>query len=476
MGFVTKERPNEFGSRLEDLAWIDEFAARVRGYVRVREEDGVLIKVPTEVHRLSTSGARMLARCLDGETAAEVATSLGADGRPERIRQVHAFFCDVRDLLSGEMGDGRRRRAVRVRRFRGSFTDYPVLSEVALTYRCNLACSFCYAGCGTPEAAPKSGGGREMDTAEAIRVLEILAEDARVPSISFTGGEATLRPDLPLLIARARELGMRVNLITNGVRCRSRDYVEELREAGLASAQVSVEGPEAETHDRLTQRPGSFDRTIAGLRNLVEAGLTAHTHTTINRVNADRLGGIVDLAADLGLPRLSMNQIIPTGTPGLSRNADLRISYTEIGERVLAARERARERGIEFLWYSPTPFCIFNPIANGLGNKGCAACDGLIHVAPDGEVLPCSSYDRGVGNLLTEGFDKVWSGRAAVRHRKKRHAPAVCRTCEHFALCQGACPLYWRAQGKGELYRAYGGSLLSKARIGGLLYEHAARP
>ena len=56
------------------------------------------------------------------------------------------------------------------------------------------------------------------------------------------------------------------------------------------------------------------------------------------------------------------------------------------------------------MWYSPTPMCLFNPLADGLGNKSCAACDGLLSVAPNGDVLPCSSYPQPVGNLLQAGL------------------------------------------------------------------------
>jgi radical SAM protein with 4Fe4S-binding SPASM domain len=272
--------------------------------------------------------------------------------------------------------------------------------------------------------------------------------------MSFTGGEPTLRRDLPDLVARARAGRMRVNLITNGVRCASRHYVRTLAGAGLNSAQVSLEGPDAAVHDALTGKRGSFLRTRRGLSNLLEAGLTAHPHTTISRGNAAHLGAIVDLAAELGAPRLSMNLVIPTGTPGLASRAGLQIPYAEVGPLVLAARRRAEEAGLELLWYSPTPFCIWNPVAHGFGNKGCAACDGLIHVAPAGDVLPCSSYPKSVGNVLAEGFDAVWFGARATWHREKRHAPELCKGCEDFAACQGACPLYWAGRGLGELERA----------------------
>lgn len=472
---------DDFGWRHEDLDWIDQFVTSIRPYVRVRHEDGVLIKMPTDVYQLNRSGLVLLQRALAGESIQQIADSADIAAHPERIRQIHTFFCDVRDLLARRLGDARGRASTQVDRYTGSFTRYPVLSEIALTYRCNLACTFCYAGCGTPEATPgnalkekhrdawkfwqrsrwwqrrhpvRDPLRQEMTADEVFRVIDEIAIAGRVPSVSFTGGESTLRPELPEFIARARQRQMRVNLITNGIVCASRKYVQRLVDAGLTSAQVSLEGPTADVHDRLTARRGSFDRTIRGIYNLRDAGLYVHTNTTVCEQNAEHLTAIVDLARSLELPHVSMNQLIPTGTPNLPQHGSLKVSYSRIGPLVLQVKEHADRVGIDFHWYSPTPFCIFNPIQHGLGNKGCAACDGLLHVSPSGEVLPCSSFARGVGNLLESGFHAVWFGKRAQYYKQKRQAPHACRRCEHFTLCQGACTLYWSGMGCEELKRA----------------------
>jgi radical SAM protein with 4Fe4S-binding SPASM domain len=106
------------------------------------------------------------------------------------------------------------------------------------------------------------------------------------------------------------------------------------------------------------------------------------------------------------------------------------------------------------MWYSPTPLCLFNPLAAGLGNKSCAACDGLLSVSPAGDVLPCSSYPEPVGNLLREPFDRIWNAARSRFFRTKAYAPAECTGCEDFDACAGACPLYWSAMGTSELAEA----------------------
>jgi radical SAM protein with 4Fe4S-binding SPASM domain len=250
-------------------------------------------------------------------------------------------------------------------------------------------------------------------------------------------------------VRHAKRLDLRVNLITNGTLVTAR-LARRLARAGLSSAQVSLEGTTAATHDAITGVPGSFEATLAGARALAAAGLSVHTNTTLNRRNLAEAALLPRFVKEtLGFDRISMNLVIPAGSAG--GRADLVVPYSEVGPTVLAAARAGEEASVEFLWYSPTPLCLFNPVAHGLGNKGCAACDGLLSVAPDGGVLPCSSWDEPVGNLLSEDARSVWRSARATAIREKRSAPEGCRECADFALCQGACPLYFRVMGTAEL-------------------------
>ncbi|MHC5212097.1 MAG: radical SAM protein [Planctomycetota bacterium] len=435
---------------LPDLSWVDEWIARVRPYVFVRTEDDVLIKRPNQAQRLNPQGARIMAALLDGETIGGLLDRVGR--APERVRDVHLFLFEVKRFLEGRLEEGNRSPAVEVAPFELPFSKLPILSEVAVTYRCNLSCSFCYAGCNCTTNPVDSE--REMTRAEIEGVLERLLHEARVPSVSFTGGEATLRPDLPDLVAHAHGLGMRVNLITNGQRVTAA-LAGELAAAGLDSAQVSLEGVSADVHERVTRGPGSFVRTLAAVGHLAEAGVHVHTNTTINRDNLHECTAMPGFVRDeLGRDRFSMNLLVPTGSGAL--NDRLVVRYTEVGPHLQAIAAASRERGVEFMWYSPTPMCLFNPIVHGLGNKGCSACDGLISVGANGDVIPCASYDESVGNMLEQDVAAIWSSKRARAFRDKALAHPSCHACEHFDLCNGACPLYWRHLGFDELVEARG--------------------
>ncbi|NHJ13172.1 MAG: radical SAM protein [Candidatus Thorarchaeota archaeon] len=454
-------RPH-YDYKLEELSWVPAFIGEVEDFFFVRPEDNLLILRPNKVMHLNETAMIMLRMLLKGSSPSEVVSRVMTEfGAEEQVvlNDLAAFVDDLRNMTMGNQNIYTYKTA-RIVPFGEGEIKYPVLSEIALTYRCNNRCRFCYA------YSPYRESG-EMTTEEVKRVIDIIVDDAHVPSLSFTGGEPTLREDLFELIAYGREKGLRVNLITNGRKCANPDFVKRLVEAGLNSSQVSIEGPDAETHDYIVGIPGAFEQTVQGIRNLRETDIYTHCNTTICKPNVDKLEGLVDFHADeLKLTYFSMNQVIYTGTAAKLRE-ELQIKYSEIGDIVRRVKKRATRKGIQFVWYAPTPVCLFNPIAHGLGAKNCACCDGLLSVDAEGGLLPCSSFNQPVGNLLKEGFEAVWYNRASKFWRAKDFAPDGCRACTHFDYCFGACPLYWDVLGFDEIKEFWP----EKSRLGTKLDE-----
>ncbi|NLF01009.1 MAG: radical SAM protein [Anaerolineales bacterium] len=428
---MTDERLQQFAASLVEST---------REHVFVRPEDNLLILRPNRVHFLNETATDMLRRLYAQEpvdvAALVAATAARYHVTEERVADDLLHLLEsIQLILSDHTGCA---PAVKSTLFGSHQRKFPVLSEIALTYRCQNRCFFCYAS--SPER------GRvvpEMTPEQVCTVLDKIVDQARVPSVSFTGGEPTLYPQLPELIAHARGRGLRTNLITNGIRCAEEAYVARLTEAGLHSAQVSLEAGDATVHDAVVGNPGAFEATLRSVRTLKAAGIHTHTNTTINTRNLEALPALIDLLADMGQPYLSMNMVIRTG--GAVGVPD--ITYERIGEVVLALKERANGYGMRFVWYSPVPYCLLNPVANELGSQSCSAADGLLSIAPDGRVLPCSSFEQGIGNLLHEDFQEIWDRRVARYWRNKEFLPPGCRECEMVDICCGACPLYWDEQG-----------------------------
>jgi len=429
---------------LDLQAFATELVAQTRSYIYIRSEDGLFILRPNRVHHLNKTAVAILSRLYSNSAVPdvnavvkEVAAEYKVD--EERVRaDLHKLLISVAALLRDDVCGA---PSVRQTTFGTHKRNLPVLSEIALTYRCQNKCVFCYA-----ESPARGQQVQEMSTAEVKRVIDRIFDEAHCPTVSFTGGEPTLREDLPELVAYAKSKGMRVNLITNGLRCADAEYVSILKTAGLDSAQVSLEGPRSETHDAIVRHQGAFAQTSRAVHVLREAGIHTHTNTTICGSNRDHLLELVDYIADeLHSEYFSMNVIISTGTALHHDEED--VTYTEVGPVIEQVQQRAKEKGVKLVWYSPIPYCLFNPITHGLGSKSCACVDGLLSVAPDGELLPCSSFERGIGNLLQRPFADLWCSAQARYWRGKHFLPPVCRHCEIRQICCGACPLYWDAHG-----------------------------
>jgi radical SAM protein with 4Fe4S-binding SPASM domain len=459
------------------LSWVDDFFHEAGSHIFAREDDGVIILPPNQVYKANSTGIAVVRHLLGGGRVRDIP----GIASPERAQQVGAFVSDLRSLYLGEPAEDGRAPYETVP-YDFQYTSLPILGEIAVTYRCNNACLFCYAGCGQAgcTSAPRAvTGDLEMTLSEACRIIRLFKEEAKIPFFSFTGGEPLLRSDLEDMISFARSSGLQVNLITNGILA-TLDRARRLFKAGLRTAQVSIESPEASTHDALSARPGSFQATVQGIHNLQQAGLSVQTNTTVSAMNAAQAALMPGFLKSLGVKRFAMNLYLPgaaaatagqpdtragqPGTQGAQPGAQgaqpgtqgaqpdtLLVPYSRAGAIVDAVRAAARAEGMVFYWYSPLPHCHYNTIAHGLGNKSCAAMDGLLSVSPSGDVLPCSSYPEPMGNLLSTPFRDIWFSPRARHFKSKEYAPAECAGCGSFVACQAACPLYWKSVGTAEI-------------------------
>lgn len=424
------------------LCWVDEYFAKVKPFVAIRRDDNLLIKRPNKAVKLNSVGAQILEKIIAGKAVLDLLEPIANDD--EKVLQIVNFLYAVRHQIDGELTTFSVNPAVEVKPLEKVFSPLPVLSEFALLDDCNLACRFCYGAC----SFSKKKRYTQLSLDEMKIIIKKIHNEAKIPSISFTGGEPTLSPNLPAVIEFAKSFDMRVNLITNGTLL-TFDLVQKLKTAGLDSAQISLEGVTSETHDAITQVAGSFDKTVNGLKNALASGLHAHCNTTLNRMNIHEATAFPEFVKDLGAERFSMNMVIPTGS--VEDNRDISLSYSEIGPIVLDVLKQAKKSDVEFMWYSPVPVCMFNSILEGLGNKGCSACDGLLSVNAKGEVIPCASYDKPLGSLLNGSFTGIWNSEISKRIREKELAHIECTSCDSFNVCHGACPIYWKHFGFDEL-------------------------
>jgi radical SAM protein with 4Fe4S-binding SPASM domain len=306
----------------------------------------------------------------------------------------------------------------------------PYRMDLALTYRCNNDCAHCY------NARPREYP--EMPTHEWKRILDRLWQ-LGIPHVVFTGGEPTLRADLPELIAHAKHNGQVTGLNTNARRLHDLTYLSELIEAGLDHVQITVESHDPKIHDQMVCARGAWKQTIAGLENALESPLFVMTNTTMLQQNSPFLAETLHFLARLGVPTIGLNALIYSGH-GLTVGTGL--SEVELTPLLDIARQITQVNQQRMIWYTPTQYCHFDPMQLELGVKGCTAALYNMCVEPDGGVIPCQSYYQTLGNLLNDSWDSIWNHKLSIQLRERKFMPAKCMSCALQAECGGGCPLF----------------------------------
>ena len=298
----------------------------------------------------------------------------------------------------------------------------PYRMDLALTYRCNNACSHCYNA--------RERNFPELSTADWKKILDI-TWSLGIPHVVFTGGEPTLREDLPELIAHAEGNGQITGLNTNGRRLKDSAYVQRLTDAGLDHVQITVESHDAKIHDAMVNAR-AFEQTMAGVKNALTSPLFVMTNTTMLRTNVGEIPATLDYLADIGVPTIGLNALIHSGH-GASVGTGLPDS--ELTGLLATARQKTEARSQRLIWYTPTQYCGFDPQALDLGVKGCTAALYNMCIEPNGDVLPCQSYYKPVGNILRDGWDSIWNHPLSTRLRERQGLPEKCGGCELLAEC-----------------------------------------
>jgi radical SAM protein len=173
------------------------------------------------------------------------------------------------------------------------FDEAPLLVIWETTQASDSACVHC-----RPSAAHQRHSS-PLSTEEAIRLLEAVRQFGN-PLMVFTGGDPLKRPDIFALLRRSVELGLRTNISPSATPLLTRDKIWEFRKCGVARMAISLDGPDAETHDGIRGMPGNFGRAVGALEDARRIGLETEVQTIVNRRNMRRLDEIAGLAARVG--------------------------------------------------------------------------------------------------------------------------------------------------------------------------------
>ena len=266
-------------------------------------------------------------------------------------------------------------------------------------WQCNQKCIFCYA------SGQEMSKTRELTTEQWKRAIDRL-DAARVPMVTFTGGEPTQRADIAELVGYAKRMVTRLN--TNGVNL-TKELVQQLKEAGLDSLQVTLYSYDENIHNGLVGSNHYAD-TIQGIRNAVAAGLDISINTPLCKKNAD-YDKTVAFIHSLGVRFVTVSGLICTGMAGINHE-EYDLLEPELFEIVKSAKAFCNAHEMEMDFTSPGLIEAEKLEDLGMNVPMCGAALSNMAIAPDGTVVPCQSWlgaDASLGNILTDPFKKIWN-------------------------------------------------------------------
>ncbi|MFG1673249.1 radical SAM protein [Micromonospora sp. NPDC049282] len=254
---------------------------------------------------------------------------------------------------------------------------------------CNLNCVFCY-----NPWRPQHSSLRTQATISAAMlrtVISTITAKFGPAQVTLSGGEPLMYPGLSELTGHLSALGHQIGMTSNG-RSATRRRIAELKHRGLSHMSIPVHSAHGRVHNELAGAP-SWSGAIRALSLGLELGISVTMSCVLTRRNIAGVGGVAEIAAQLGIKRFVLNSFHVTGQ-GLAR-ADLSITADEF--------EDAKHMARAALPVS-TDLVVGAPPDSKRGTR--TAIDRLV-VSPYGDIKLCAQSTRGVVNVLSDGMEQL---------------------------------------------------------------------
>lgn len=316
-----------------------------------------------------------------------------------------------------------------------------VLWEV--TQKCNLKCIHCRA-----DASPDK---KEKIIIKGKKAFELIDEIKKLgaPTLALTGGEPLLRKDLIDIIKYANKQGVPVRIQSNGLLLTER-LASQLKNLGILSFGIGLDGPNAEIHDRIRNKKGAFKKAIKSIKLLKSKNIKVHVEYTITKINYNELTGTLDLLESLNVDTFLARAAIFAGRAN-ANNSIFRISnieYKKILEQICSERQNRK-----ILLNSQDPLYHlsdkqsmerlkeYGDITSGKVLSGCTVGLNMAHIHSNGEVGVCTFLpDLIIGNIFKKSFSQIWEERARINEINrfmKREYNGACKNCSDRFICGG---------------------------------------
>lgn len=308
----------------------------------------------------------------------------------------------------------------------------PFIAIWETTQACDLACLHCRA-CAQSE---RSAG--ELSTDEGKQLLESLAR-AGVPLVVLTGGDPAKRPDLVELVGYGKSLGLVMALTPSATPLVTPELLQELAAAGLSRIAISIDGPDAETHDRFRGVEGSFAHSLRILECAKNLGLSTQINTSVHVASTRALPSIARIVEEAGCVLWSVFYLVPTGRAHASMLPSA--EEVEASFRVLFDISERAPFGVKTTAAPHYRRVIVQRKKEARGRAAIRVNDGrgFLFVSHTGDVFPSGFFPMPCGNVrATDPIDVYRNHAVFTALRDPERLRGKCGACEFKDLCGGS--------------------------------------
>jgi organic radical activating enzyme len=345
-----------------------------RLHLRLQKDgSGILIVNASTILQLNPTAAEYAFHFIKGTAPEEAAKQISVRYRVNKknaLQDYRDFMVQIQSLISSPDLDPVSYLGFENAAPHSADLDTPLRLDCALTYRLPPNTQ--------AEYAPTKRVDRELTTEEWKKILE-KAWAAGIPHVTFTGGEATLRDDLPELIAQAERLGQVCGLLTDGLKLADKKYLELLLQTGL-------------DHILFILQPDKKESWTA-LETILSEDIFVTVHVTLNKDNAKNAEETLIRLAGLHVQGLSLT-----------------ISDDSLRENLNLLRNKASSLGLTLKVDLPVPYSAVHSFAMETleDNIPEGAGRAWLYVEPDGDVLPAQGKaDQVLGNFLSDEWQVI---------------------------------------------------------------------
>lgn len=303
-----------------------------------------------------------------------------------------------------------------------------------LTEACNQNCRFCY-----NHWRPK--GCLPVDARLAKRTLARILEQAHIGSVSFSGGEPTLLPNIHDLALKCRFKGASVNILTNGTLLTAND-LDIFRSIGVSAVQIPLLSCAPAIHDHLTGLSGSWQKAADSIRAVIATLGPEHLAAVliITAVNSSLLADTLAYYHQLGVRTVMVNRF-NLGGNGLQNREELCLSRAQLAEAFRMVSDYALQNpDMRFVSGVCTPLCVLDPFDYpGIRFTSCSTelRNRPITISYKGEVRFCNHSPFVLGNIWDRPLREILENPTIME--RYMAVPEPCAQCRLFARCKGGC-------------------------------------